>query len=142
MYSDFAQKYGNIIKENIYNALYDRPSLQALLPDLTKLSLLDLGCGSGEYIQYYLDNNVESIIAVDQSNEMVNIVKNRFQDKVHCYQSDLNFPLINEQDNSFDIITSALVIHYIKDLPKLFKEVSRLLKPKGIIHFFNTSPFS
>ena len=35
-------------------------------------------------------------------------------------------------DNSIDLVTSCLSMHWINDLPGLFREVQRILKPDGV----------
>ena len=35
-------------------------------------------------------------------------------------------------DNSVDLVTSCLAMHWINDLPGLFSEVQRILKPDGV----------
>ena len=35
-------------------------------------------------------------------------------------------------DNSVDLVTSCLAMHWINDLPGLFREVQRILKPDGV----------
>ena len=36
-------------------------------------------------------------------------------------------------DNSFDFISCILMLHHVKDLDKIIKEIKRLLKPDGIL---------
>ena len=38
----------------------------------------------------------------------------------------------NIADNSVDLVTSCLAMHWINDLPGLFREVQRILKPDGV----------
>ena len=35
-------------------------------------------------------------------------------------------------DSSVDLVTSCLALHWVNDLPGLFKEVNRILKPDGV----------
>lgn len=36
------------------------------------------------------------------------------------------------EDNSVDIFTSSLALHFVNNLPGLFREVHRCLKPDGV----------
>ena len=82
-----------------------------------------------------------NVSAVDASQAMVDITKKKFGDKVECYQQDLNFGLPEEGDGKFDLVISALAIHYIENLNDLFREVSRVLKRKGYFVFSTHHPF-
>ena len=55
LYDKYAMEYAHQVENNIYNAYYERPSLISLLPDLHNKSILDMGCGSGEYVDYFLN---------------------------------------------------------------------------------------
>ena len=51
--------------------------------------------------------------------------------KLHADEEDkLPFP-----DGTFDLVMSSQSIHWVNDLPKLFQEVSRVLKPDGCFMF-------
>ncbi len=52
LYSKHAKQYDLAVKDNIYNTHLERPSLQALLGDLSQLTVLDLACGSGIYTEF------------------------------------------------------------------------------------------
>ncbi len=73
-YSQHATKYDEVIQDNIYNAYLERPSLQALLDSSKGLNVLDLGCGTGIYAQYFLDQDAHSVTCLDSSKEMVELV--------------------------------------------------------------------
>ncbi len=51
MYTKHAVKYAEVVKDNIYNALLERPSTMALLGGLQGKDVIDMGCGPGEYAQ-------------------------------------------------------------------------------------------
>ncbi|MCB0356405.1 MAG: hypothetical protein KDD40_05330, partial [Bdellovibrionales bacterium] len=51
LYFQRASEYASVIKDNIYNALYDRPSLLDLIDSEKFESCLDMGCGPGAYIK-------------------------------------------------------------------------------------------
>ncbi|VEU35955.1 unnamed protein product [Pseudo-nitzschia multistriata] len=51
--------------------------------------------------------------------------------KLHAdEEEDLPFP-----DGTFDLVMSSQAIHWVNDLPKLFREVHRVLKPDGCFMF-------
>ncbi|NGN96882.1 class I SAM-dependent methyltransferase [Grimontia sp. S25] len=142
MYSKFAQQYDEAVKDNIYNALFERPNLQAMLGDIEGKNVLDLGCGSGVYADYFLSEGAASVTCLDFSAEMVDIVKNKFGQRVSAYVQDLSEGLPKEADGQYDVIVCPLVIHYLKDLTALFSDVYRVLKPGGYMVFSTHHPFA
>lgn len=142
MYSVHAEKYDSVIQNNIYNAHLERPSLQALIGDVNGLEVIDLGCGTGIYAQYLLANHAKSVTCVDLSQEMVDIVKEKLGDRVEAYAQDLAIGLPKQASSSIDLIICPLVLHYIKDLTPLFKEVHRILKNTGKMVFSTHHPFA
>lgn len=139
MYSQYAKEYGEAVKDNLYNALYERPSLLSMLPSVKGSSILDLGCGSGIYAKELLKRGA-TVTAIDSSIEMVSIVKSDLGKKLKVYAQDLNKGLPLEKSKKFDVVVSPLVIHYIKDLQSLFIEIARVLKAGGTFIFSTHHP--
>lgn len=141
MYSKFAHDYAVAIQNNISNAHFERPSLQAMLPSLTNKDVLDLGCGPGVYAEYLLENNAR-VTAIDASSEMIDIVKKKLGVKLNAYTQDLSLGLPGEKDNSYDLVICPLTIHYIEDLSLLFKDIKRVLKKDGCFIFSTHHPLA
>ncbi|MBW3695374.1 class I SAM-dependent methyltransferase [Vibrio sp. T187] len=141
MYSKHAEKYDAAIQNNIFNAHLERPSLQALLAPLSGKDVLDLGCGSGVYAQYLVEQGANKVTCLDFSESMVELVKTKLGDKVTAYSQDLAMGLPNEANDSADVIICPLVLHYIEDLNAVFKEVHRVLKVGGYMAFSMHHPF-
>ncbi|WP_299811186.1 class I SAM-dependent methyltransferase [uncultured Shewanella sp.] len=142
MYSKHAQEYDLAVQDNVYNAHLERPSLQAMLDDMNGLDILDLGCGTGVYPQFLIEQGAAKVTCFDVSEQMVAIVNSKFGDRVMAYSQDLSNGLPKEVSNTTDVIICPLVIHYIEDLPALFKEVYRVLKPGGYMVFSTHHPFA
>lgn len=139
LYSKYAKGYDAAIRDNIYNANFERPSLLSLLPDVAGKKVLDLGCGPGVYSGYLLNRGAD-VCAVDGSSEMVEIVKNKFGSKLKCYIQNFEQGLPDEDDACYDLVISPLTIHYINDLQRLFRDVRRVLKPCGHFVFSTHHP--
>ncbi|WP_231590903.1 class I SAM-dependent methyltransferase [Grimontia sp. AD028] len=142
MYSKFAPQYDEAVQGNIYNALFERPNLQAMLERIEGKTVLDLGCGSGVYADFFLSEGAASVTCLDFSAEMIDIVKNKFGQRVSAYVQDLSEGLPKEADGQYDVIVCPLVIHYLKDLTALFSDVYRVLKPSGYMVFSTHHPFA
>jgi SAM-dependent methyltransferase len=138
IYHKRASEYADVIENNIYNALYDRPSLLSLVESQKFSSCLDMGCGPGAYIES-LKVFCKSITAIDLSTEFIQIVSNKFPE-VKSYVCNIGAGLKKEQDGSFDLVISPLTIHYIEDLNSLFSEVNRVLKNNGVFAFSTHHP--
>ncbi|WP_026970767.1 class I SAM-dependent methyltransferase [Aliagarivorans marinus] len=139
MYHQFASQYAEAVQDNIYNALLERPSMQAMLPALQGKRVLDLACGSGIYSEYFLAQGAQ-VTAVDLSEPFVAMVKARFADQLQAYAADMGQGLPQEADNSFDVVVCPLAIHYLEDLQPLFNDIRRILKPGGQFFFSTHHP--
>ncbi|WP_417389294.1 class I SAM-dependent methyltransferase [Gimesia sp.] len=140
MYGRHAAEYAAAIRDNSYNAHYERPSLIALLPELQGKRVIDLGCGPGEYAAY-LTSQGATVTAVDSSLEMISLVQQKLGNSVHAYAQDLTKGVPDEADRSFDLAVSPLMIHYLEDPTPLFRDVKRILKPEGQFVFSTHHPF-
>ncbi len=140
MYGEFAEEYAAAIRDNSYNAHYERPSLCTLLPDLQGKKVIDLGCGPGEYAAHLVSQGA-TVTAVDASAEMISLVQQKLGNSVHAYQQDLTQGVPDEADRSFDLAVSPLMIHYLEDPTALFRDVKRILKPEGEFVFSTHHPF-
>ncbi|MEC6908121.1 class I SAM-dependent methyltransferase [Photobacterium piscicola] len=142
LYSKHAIKYDSIIQTNIYNAMYDFPSMTALIGDVTGLDIVDLGCGSGVYAQYFVDNNAAQVTCIDASPEMIDIVQTKLGVRVDTHIIDISQGLAVIEAGSADRVISALMIHYLADLNALCADVSRILKQGGEFVFSTHHPFA
>ena len=109
----------------------EEPVVRAALGDVSGLSVLDLGCGTGRHA-LWLAVAGATVTAVDFSEGMLAEARRkpgaaavRFQ--VH----DLHQPLPFEA-STFDRIVSGLVLEHLRDLSFVFVEAKRVLKPGGI----------
>lgn len=142
MYSKYAEQYDNVIQRNIYNAQFERPNTQAMLGEIAGKAVLDMGCGSGVYADYFLSKGAASVTCLDFSAEMIALVEKKFGGKVNAYVQDLSEGLPKEKDATYDVIVCPLVLHYVEDLTKVFADVARVLKPGGYMVFSTHHPFA
>lgn len=138
-YDKFAKEYiamrGNMFKRKMNAEL---PAMLELVGNLKNQTLLDLGCGFGDYAKIYSEKGAK-VTAIDNSKkeiehaETLNIPDVKFM--VYDIRNKLPF-----EDSSFDIITSSLVFDHLEDLKSLFKDCHRILKNKGMMVFSITNP--
>jgi len=111
---------------------------QKVLPSFPEnANVLDLGCGLGNDSVFFARNN-HSVIATDLSDLVIDNNKEKFSDipnlKFQVLDTSHPFPF---KDQQFDIVYARLSLHYFTDeLTKhIFKEISRVLKPNGLLCF-------
>lgn len=112
---------------------------------------LDIGAGSGHIYRAICSDDafegeggiggVRKMVLVDSSDAILGVNDDDRDDiegshrcgvyKLHADEEDkLPFP-----DGTFDLVMSSQSIHWVNDLPKLFQEVHRVLKPDGCFMF-------
>jgi GrpB-like predicted nucleotidyltransferase (UPF0157 family)/ubiquinone/menaquinone biosynthesis C-methylase UbiE len=129
------------LRENPDNAnlLEEKPALFSLAPDLTGLSVLDLGCGYGENCAEFLRLGAAKVVGIDISAKMLEVAKRETSgvEYIHADMSDLSVI-----EGNFDVVFSSLAIHYIEDFGKLCAQVFDLLNPHGYFIFSQEHPFT
>ena len=94
-------------------------------------SVLDIGCGAGNSTKKINETGAD-VIGIDFSEKMVEEANATYQN-ITFKQSDAeNIPLEN---NSKDVVVSNFVVHHFAEPEKVFKEINRVLKPKGKFAF-------
>lgn len=113
--------------------------MRKVLKKITKnKKLLDLGCGTGIRTSQLFSLSPKKIVGLDLSPKLIKIAKNNFP-RIEFHSGDAK--KTGFKNSEFDIVNSGLMIHYFKSLNPLFKEVSRILKPKGYFVFSMHHPF-
>lgn len=98
-------------------------------------SVMDLGCGTGySSNELSLRLSSEAYFGLDLSKDMLAYARSKHQaENRHWLAGDAeNLPV---SSNSMDLIFSSLAIQWCADLPKMFGEIFRVLKPGGVFAF-------
>ncbi len=141
-YDEIAQKYAEKLENDDkapYNAYYDRPGMLSQLPPLAGLYVMDAGCGTGKLAEIMV-NQGAAVTAFDYNAEFVDITRHRLGKRATVLQADLAEPLPFAPDDTFDLVTASLVMHYLKDWTPALREIHRLLKPGGLLIFSTHHP--
>lgn len=139
-YEDFADRYAEGVGTKPHNAYLERPATLSLLPDVTGLRVLDLGCGPGHYAEELLRRGAD-VVAVDVTPRMVELARERVGDRATVLRADAGEPLAFAEDATFDVVLAALMLDYIDDWRPLFCELARVLRPGGRFVFSTGHPF-
>jgi O-antigen chain-terminating methyltransferase len=118
-----------------------RQQQQDYLPYFTtRLPVLDLGCGRGEFVQLLQDNGIPAS-GIDVNEQMVDICRDKGLD---CRKADIIETLFAQEDNSLGGIFSSQVIEHLS--PSYLKRMVELsffkLAPSGCIILETINPAS
>jgi len=150
-YQMFADAYSSKIDTKPHNAYYDRPAILSLLPNLEGLNVLDAGCGPGVYSEGFVKRGA-NVTAIDFSERMIELARQRLGDSVDFHLADLGQPLTMLADEQFSVVVAPLCLDYVQDWRQVFSEFYRTLKPGGCFvkssghpsfdaEYFNTSDY-
>jgi SAM-dependent methyltransferase len=95
------------------------PTLRALLPDLNRRRVLDLGCGFGWFCRWAREHGARSVVGIDLSDQMLARARLDTHDDAISYErADLeNYA---PPRATFELVYSSLAFHYIENLAGLF----------------------
>lgn len=138
---NLSEKSKNYYEENdiyeIFSIAEDYPNkiYEYLLPKIKGKIVLDLGCGTGKFMQKFY-NETNKYYGLDLSNEQLNIAKMKINSNdvefICCSAEDIPLP-----DNSIDVIISTWVLGTILEIDrrnKVLDEMKRVLKKDGNIY--------
>lgn len=115
------------------------PAVQALLPPLNNLRIVDLGCGYGWFSRYACEQGAQSVLALDVSEKMLaQAVSLGDHPAIDWQRADLETLQLEPQQ--YDLAWSALALHYVEALPTLLRSVFAALKPGGQFIFTAEHP--
>jgi ubiquinone/menaquinone biosynthesis C-methylase UbiE len=120
MATDYAQH--RRIHPGVYMSLLKAASAGA--------SVLEVGCGTGNYIISLQESLGCASVGIDPSKEMLAHAASR-STQVHFRQGRAE--QLDMADSSFDLVFSVDVIHHVQDRTAYFREAIRVLKPGGRI---------
>lgn len=135
------ERFSNL--ETGQSATMDAPLVLELIVQAAKATtphakrVLDVGCGAGNYSLKLLEQLPNlGFDLVDLSRPMLERATQRLSAQtsgaIVAHQSDIR--VLELEDNSFDIITAAAVLHHLRDdheWREVFQKFYRVLKPGG-----------
>lgn len=115
-------------------------SIMSLLPDVSNLNILDIGCGYGNMCKILSDRGAASVTGIDISHKMINLAtKESLHYKNIKYIND-DIYQFQGRENSYDLILSSLCLHYLPETTIFLKKISSLIKNKGEFIFSQEHP--
>ena len=92
--------------------------------------VLEVGCGTGNYLEAVGTITGADVHGIDPSSEMLERLRERLPEAKIERASAEGLPFEND---SFDLIYSVDVIHHVLDRPAYFREARRVLKQGGTV---------
>ncbi len=123
--SDFEERNKYVVGKKDMHLILNKISEQKNLKNT-----LELGCGNGTYSKV-LASNTDNLLATDLSDKMVEASKARLKsfsnievEKANCF--DLQY-----DNNSFDTVFMANLLHIIPEPEKAIPQINKVLKKDG-----------
>ena len=137
--AEFFEGYERLRSEDSgLNSAIDQPALTSLLPDVTGLRVVDLGCGFGTSCRDFALAGASSVVGVDPSERMLEVAQQIDLPAVtfiRGFAEDVAFPT-----GSVDLVVSSLAFHYVEDVDALFTHIRTWLAPSGVLVFSMEHP--
>lgn len=120
--------YNQFSRETFYNVI---------VTDLNGKKLLDVACGDGKDLRYF--SNLGAIVeGIDASSDMIELARLKLP-QIRLLVGDMeNLPY---EKDSFDYVTSKYAIQTSMDVPKVLREMGRVLRPGGQMIYLAVHPF-
>lgn len=127
------------------NEVVEKPTMFAMLPELKGKKVLDLGCGMGEHLAYYLSQGASKVVGLDLSELML---KKAEEDLTKHWQKERDFVLFcspmealdQMPEQGFDVVVSSFAFHYIEDFADLLAKISSKMTACGTLIFSQEHP--
>jgi ubiquinone biosynthesis O-methyltransferase len=134
--SDF-KKYHNVVlgsERSRHTYIRRLNTIDELSEGIQGKRVLDLGCGYGFRTMGIAKKGADHIIGIDEDNTRIREGQ-LFAEQQHI--NNIEFTVMDAErtefdDESFDIVIADEMIHHVKNLPGLIKEMQRILKKDGI----------
>jgi SAM-dependent methyltransferase len=112
------------------NDTMEKPVILELMGEFSNQRILDLGCGDATFGQEALAKGCQTYLGVEGSRNMVKsaqqVLAGTKGTVVNATIENWDFPV-----QAFDIVISRLVLHYVKNIDAIFRQVYRTLSNNG-----------
>lgn len=138
-YSNYALEWAKHVRsgKNIAHEYVEKPAMYAKLPKLKGKDVLAVGCGTGEECQYLKSLGANRVVGIDLSEGLIAYAKESYP--------ELDFQVMDMEKlefeaESFDLVYSSLVLHYVESWEATLRSVSQVLKTDGKFLFSTHHP--
>lgn len=118
-------------------ALEERMLLR-LLPDIQKLDVLDVGCGTGRWLKLLADESPKTLTGVDTSPEMLLQASTKSIPGVKILQGSCT--ALPVRHSSAALVLASFVLSYVQDIEEVVKEFDRVTRAEADIFITDMHP--
>jgi ubiquinone/menaquinone biosynthesis C-methylase UbiE len=130
-YNQVADVYTERLKDELSHKHFDRLILKAFASASGSLgTMVDLGCGPGQTTKFLLDVGIRDLVGLDISVEMIRHARKLFPE-IRFETGDFFDLAYPDKYFGSAIAFYAIVNFDYGQLPAVFKEINRILKPGG-----------
>jgi len=103
--------------------------LRHIFPECRGKDVVDVGCGTGRWLDYFSRCNAASICGLDSTQAMLDIAAKKACGRANLLCAEL--PGIPLERTSVDLALASFVLGYVEDLEICAGELARALRPGG-----------
>jgi cytosine/adenosine deaminase-related metal-dependent hydrolase/ubiquinone/menaquinone biosynthesis C-methylase UbiE len=147
-------EYGTLVSQNAaafaaWSRVYDTQAnpllvleerfLRRLLPSVDGKDILDVGCGTGRWLEYFSHRGTpRSLWGVDSSDDMLAVARRKSLADASLLQTQL--PLLPLSSDSIDLALASFVLSYIPDIGACARELARVLRDDADLFIADMHP--
>ena len=125
----YATEQGLAARKSIYGETSGPDAREVMFGAIAEVgpdAVLEVGCGEGELAERVGRELKASVVAIDQSERMVELARVRGVNARVGDAQELPFA-----DHSFDVVVAAWMLYHVPDLDRALVEMRRVLRPGG-----------
>ena len=135
-FSEWAKVYDR--QENALLVLEER-YLKRILPDITGKHVLDIGCGTGRWLEHLIRRGQPgSLCGLDASSEMLQVARSKKFSSVTLVQTEL--PSLPIPSDTIDLVLTSFVLSYVDNLQRCAYELARVMREGGDLFISDMHP--
>jgi len=116
----------------------ERRFLEPLLPCTPRLDVVDLGCGTGRWLEILREREPRSLFGLDASEEMLEEAKKKLKYAAHFVRADgAKFPF---KTGSADVVLGNFVLSYVEEAEDFLAKARGALREGGSLFLTDVHP--
>lgn len=109
--------------------IIEKDIIKTLMSDITRGKMLELGCGTGHWTEFFLKEGFE-LTASDISEPMLELARTKGLNAKFIKGDSVKLPFADE---SFRVVASITMLEFVQNKDAVIREIYRVLKPGGYL---------